>query len=61
MRERRNSWTAGWTLALALACGVAAPQLRADLKAALAEKDLERRSKLARDNAEAALQAARSA
>jgi hypothetical protein len=48
-------------VALALACGVAAPELRADLKAALAEGDLGRRSKLALDNAEAALQAARSA
>jgi hypothetical protein len=53
--------TAGWGLALALVCVIAAPALRADLKAALAEKDLEKRSKLALDNAQAALQAARSA
>ena len=60
-----RSWTAGRALAivlaLALVCGVAAPALRADLKAALAEKDLEKRSKLALDNAEAVLQTARSA
>ena len=61
MREMRRSRTAGWGLALVLACGVAAPVLRADLQAALGEKDLEKRSKLALDNAEAALQAARSA
>jgi len=48
-------------LALALACGVGAPELRADLKAVLAEKGLERRSKLALENAELALQTARSA
>ena len=48
------------TLVLVLVCGVA-PELRADLKAALAESDLGRRSKLALDNAEAALQAARAA
>jgi hypothetical protein len=42
--------------------GIAAPvAVRADLKAALAEKDLERRSKLALDNAESALQAAKAA
>ena len=52
---------AAWGLALALALGGAALPLRADLKAALAEKDLGRRSKLALDNAQAALQAARSA
>jgi len=61
MTHTRCSSTAGWAVALALACGVAAPELRADLKAALAEGDLGRRSKLALDNAEAALQAARSA
>jgi hypothetical protein len=52
---------AGWGLALILVWGGAPPLLRADLKAALAEKDLGRRSKLALDNAQAALQAARSA
>ena len=61
MTHTRCSSTAGWAVALTLACGVAAPELRADLKAALAEGDLGRRSKLALDNAEAALQAARSA
>jgi len=63
MRKTRSLGTAGWTAALALllACGIAAPDLRADLKAALAESDLGRRSKLALDNAQAALQAARSA
>lgn len=61
MMETRRGRTAGWSLVLVLACGAAAPELRADLKAALAEKDLGRRSKLALDNAEAALQAARSA
>jgi hypothetical protein len=61
MMGTRRWWTVGWTVALALACGAAAPELRADLRAALAEKDLGRRSKLAFDNAEAALQAARSA
>ena len=60
MRTRGRS-AAGWglALALALACGAAAPALRAELKNALAEKDLGRRSKLALDNAELALQAAR--
>ncbi|HUA61415.1 MAG TPA: hypothetical protein VML19_21820 [Verrucomicrobiae bacterium] len=48
--------------ALTVALVMAAPVvLRADLKAAFAEKDLERRSKLALENAEAALQAAKSA
>jgi hypothetical protein len=61
MRKTRRWWKAGWTVALLLGWGAAAPELRADLKAALAEKDLGRRSKLALDNAEAALQAARSA
>lgn len=51
----------GWGLALVLAWGLGVPQLRADLKAAMAEKDLGRRSKLALDNALSALQAARSA
>jgi hypothetical protein len=50
-------WTAG-ALALGLAC--AAPA-RADLKAALAEQDLERRSDLALANAPVALKAARQA
>jgi hypothetical protein len=54
-------WTAGWTVALLLAVAAAAPELRADLRAALAEPDLGKRSKLALDNAEAALQAARAA
>ena len=61
MRRTRRIWTAGWAVALALASGVAAPELRADLRAALAEGDLGKRSKLALDNAEAALQAARAA
>ena len=61
MTKMRLWSAAGWGLAVALACGAGAPELRADLKAALGEPDLGRRSKLALDNAEAALQAARSA
>ena len=47
-----------WAAVAALAM---APAIRADLKAALAEPDLGRRSKLALDNAAAALKAAREA
>jgi len=48
--------------AMAVMLGLAMPAaLRGDLRAALAEKDLERRSKLALENAETALQAAKSA
>jgi len=50
----------GLALAAVLTIG-AGGVLRADLKAALAEKDLEKRSKLALDNAELALQAAKAA
>lgn len=50
-----------FVLALALAVAPAAGLLRADLKAALAEHDLGRRSKLALENASAALKAAREA
>jgi hypothetical protein len=46
--------------AIVLAGTLAAP-LRADLKAALAERDLEKRSKLALDNAEEAYKAVRAA
>ena len=50
------------TILILLALGLAsAPLLRADLKAALAEHDLGKRSKLALDNANAALKAAREA
>jgi hypothetical protein len=54
--------TWGWQAlaAIALACALAAPA-RADLKAAMAEPNLEKRSKLALDNAEAAYQTVRSA
>ena len=58
---KRTGW--GWgSLAamMALAAILAAP-LRADLKAALAEPNLEKRSKLALDNAEASYQAVRAA
>jgi hypothetical protein len=51
-----------WILLSMLALGLApAVELRADLKPALAERDLGRRSKLALDNAEAVLKAARAA
>ena len=53
-----RTWILPSLLALALA---PAGELRADLKQALAERDLGRRSKLALDNAEAALKAARAA
>ena len=53
-----RTWILPSLLALALA---PAGELRADLKQALAERDLGRRSKLALDNAEAALKAARGA
>ncbi len=59
--SRRMGTTGAAALALALMCAVAVPELRADLKAAMAEPDLGKRSKLALDNAEAALQAARAA
>jgi hypothetical protein len=48
-------------LPVAVLCCVVAVPLFGDLKAALAEKNLERRSKLALDNAEVALKAAREA
>jgi len=54
----RARFQTGCMVALLLAGAVA---LRADLKQALAEPNLERRSKLALDNAAAALQAAREA
>ena len=51
-----------WALFSMLALGlVPGGQLRADLKQAMAERDLGRRSKLALDNADAALKAARAA
>jgi hypothetical protein len=53
----------GWgalAAAIALAGSLAVP-LRADLKAAMAEPNLEKRSKLALDNAETAYQAVRAA
>jgi hypothetical protein len=51
-----------WMLLSMLALGLApAVELRADLKQAMAEHDLGRRSKLALDNAEAVLKAARAA
>jgi hypothetical protein len=50
----------GFALA-ALILLTGAPELRADLKRALAEPNLEKRSKLALDNAKAAYQAAREA
>jgi hypothetical protein len=51
-----------WTLLSILALGLApAVELRADLKQAMAERDLGRRSKLALDNAEAVLKTARAA
>ena len=53
-----RTWILPSLLALALA---PAGELRADLKQALAERDLGRRSKLALDNAEAALKVARAA
>ncbi len=54
--------TFGLGAVLAIVVGLASPALvRGDLKTALAEKDLERRSKLALDNAAAALQNAKSA
>jgi Skp family chaperone for outer membrane proteins len=50
------------TLSIAIfCCAAAAPPACADLKAALAEKNLEKRSKLALDNAQSALQGARDA
>ena len=53
------SWMPGFLIMVALS---AAPGLlRADLKTAMAEQDLGRRSKLALDNAAAALKAAREA
>lgn len=59
---RKRQWGAAGLAASLLVLAVAASGLlRADLKAAMAEKDLERRSKLALDNAEAALQAAKAA
>jgi len=51
-------------LAMLLLCGpllLFSPRLRADLKRAMAEPNLERRSSLALDNAAAALKSARSA
>jgi hypothetical protein len=50
-----------WLLAALAICLVGAVPLRADLKRAQAEKDLERRSQLAMDNAVAQYQAARTA
>jgi len=58
MRTGRG-WRA-WAAVLALAGAMAGPA-RADLKQALAEPNLEKRSKLALDNAEAAYQALRAA
>jgi hypothetical protein len=59
---RKRYWGAAGLAASLLIFGTAAPGLlRADLKAAMAEKDLERRSKLALDNAEVVLQAAKAA
>ena len=55
----RGTRTTLMLLALGLVC--AAGVMRADLKAALAERDLGRRSKLALDNAGSALKAAREA
>jgi hypothetical protein len=58
---RARAWgfpLAAGVLALSLCC---APPARADLKAALAEPDLEKRSGLALDNASQALKAAREA
>ncbi len=52
-------WMAAW-LMLALAGGAALP-LRADLKAAMAEQDLGKRSKLALENAGAMLKSVREA
>jgi hypothetical protein len=61
MRARWPDFPLGaGALALALSLGCAVPA-RADLKAALAEPDLEKRSELALDNASDALKAARKA
>jgi hypothetical protein len=53
----RTGW--GWALATLALTGALAAPLRADLKAALAEPNLDKRSKLALDNAEADYQAIR--
>jgi hypothetical protein len=63
----RHSSTAVWSVAGVLQCALAGvllcvtamPVVASDLRAALAEKDLEKRSKLALDNALVALKAAR--
>jgi hypothetical protein len=61
MMSMRHWRKAGWGLALAALWGLASPALRADLQAAMAEKNLEKRSKLALENAQAAFQDARAA